>query len=839
MFFKRLNIIILFSCFCFLFSHSEESAGGLLFTSSSEKVDKRTSMCIFGDKLQRIEDSFNISFDLSIWDIKQFGHIFRVINEQKKEVEFVFVNFYGIDNMYLDFHSPITHKSVQIPITRESIERKELLHLDITFDLKEDKASIALNNKFYTCAPVGLTNPSFLQFAFGLYGLNLDVPQMLIRNLRIKMAKDKTRYFPLKESAGEFAYDETGKIKAHVKNPEWIVNKHYYWQKKSTFNVKNNAFVTFDDKNNRILIVTNDSIFSYNPINNTKKGIALTGMPENFNLVDAICDTSGNQCYLFGADSSAISKSIVLTENLTVNYINSSGRKNLLHHNSFFSSNDYLYQFGGYGDHTYSDKLSLFNKENLNWEVVSLAGDKITPRYYSASGDGVHPDEKLIFGGFGNETGKQEHGGHNLYDLYVLNLAKKTISNVWSLNETPKSEFIAGNNLILDKDKTHFYVFCYAHHMSKSIGHLYRFNLKDGSYEIVSDSVHITSEDMNTSVNLLYNKQMNEFYVVVKELSDNKTTIKNYTLLSPPITKSQLENFVPDKRSGLTVTLGALLLVILILAFRFWFFSKKKNVNEKMINISTNLKPFENLASESKLIRQSAVYVFGNFTAFDNKGTDISYRFSMKLKTLFALILLYSSKETGISTEKLTSSMWPDKDLNEAKNIRGVTINRLRSILADMDGIMLVHENSHWHFTFDSNFYCDYVEYSSLINRLRNPDHESYNLLIEQLVAIVSNGGFLLNIQDQIIENYKSNEEEKIEIILSEYIQFLYRDKQYKKIIHTSSVFFAVEPIDEKILDICLKSYNKLGRNDEAKVFLSNYKKTYKMMTGTDYKKSP
>ena len=250
-------IIILIGCICSLFCYSEESSSGLLFTSSAEKVDKRTSLVIFGDKFQKFENSFCLSFDLSIWDINQFGYVFRVINAQKQEVDFVFVNFYGVDKMYLDFHSPITHKSVQIPISEEAIKQKENLHLDVCFNLKEDKATITCKDSVYTCNPIGLTNPSSLQFAFGLYGLNLDVPQMLIRDIRIQKADKKIFHFLLNESEGEFAYDKTGKIKAHVKNPEWIVNRHYYWQPNSKFELEGNASITYDEANNRILILNN------------------------------------------------------------------------------------------------------------------------------------------------------------------------------------------------------------------------------------------------------------------------------------------------------------------------------------------------------------------------------------------------------------------------------------------------------------------------------------------------------------------------------------------------------------------------------------------------------
>jgi two-component SAPR family response regulator len=781
---KKLHIIII-CCINAFFVHADGLSSGLLFTSSAEKVDKRTSLVIFGDKFQRFEDSFHIDFNLSIWDINQFGHVLRIINDKKQEVEFVFVNFYGIDNMYLDFHSPITHKSVQIPITKEDIDQKTILHLDICFDLKNDKASITLKDSVYTCMPVGLENPSMLSFAFGLYRLNLDVPQMLIGNIHIQAANNKSFFFPLDESEGELAHDKTKKINAYVKNPEWMINKHFYWQARAKFKITDNTGTTYDEANNRIVIADNDSVVYFYP---------------RYNRTEIVKTVKDVPVY----------------------------EGHLLHSSIFQSSNGDLYQFGGYGNHSYSDKISRYDNETRQWNFIDFKGSKITPRFYSAVGDGVHPDEKLIFGGFGNETGKQEHGGHNLYDLYLLNLKQKTITNLWNIREIPKTEFIPGNNLILSEDKKYFYALCYAHHLPNTTAYLYRFDLQNGTCDIMSDSIVFMSENINTSVNLFYNKPMREFYAVIREFSDkNETNIRIHSLLSPPITKSQLENTVPLRPPYRMLLWLIPLAVSLVAVYIFLRFLRKKN--------NKNILP-DNDEHDQKIQKKSAVYIFGNFTVYDKNGIDISYRFSMKLRALFSLLLLNTGKETGISTDKLTAKLWPDKDINGAKSIRGVTINRLRNILENIEGLSLVHKNHQWFFVFEQPFYCDYLEYSAILSRLQSPEQESYASLMEQLIAIITHGHFLLNVQDTGIDDYKTKEEEKLEQLLREYIVHLYEGKQYQKIISRSSAYFAVELLNKDILDICIKAYHKQGKNEEAKTFLKNYMRTYKKFTGEDYK---
>jgi two-component SAPR family response regulator len=832
------KLFIITCCICSFNAYAEESTGGLLFTSSKEKVDRRTSLVLFGDKLQKFEDTFNVSFDLSIWDISQFGHIFRVINKKRQEVEFVFVNFYGTDNMYLDFHSPITHESVKIPITKEDIDKKVTLHFDMKFDLKNDKVTIKLRDTAYTCSPVGLEDPSFLQFAFGLYGLNLDVPQMLIRNLRIQSEKGKSFYFPLEEPEGEIAYDKISKAKARVKNPGWIINKHYYWEKKSGFKVKNDASVTYDEQNNRILIINNQAIVSYYPRFDQTEQRNFGALPADFRITDAVFDPYLQQCYIFNPKWT--SRSEEKQENLAFAFMGNADQRNYLHHNIFFSAAGEIYQFGGYANHAYSGKVSRYDTEKQQWEFVDFSGDRITPRYYSAVGDGVNPDEKLLFGGFGNETGRQEHGGRNLYDLHVLNISKKTISRLWRFKELPKMEFVPGSNLILSKDKKSFYALCYAHHMPRTTGYLYCFDIQDGSYEIMSDSINFTSEDMNTSVNLFFNKQMNEFYAVVREFSDKnkENNIQIYALMSPPVTKSYLERAIRSQRSYWWVFLIVATVFMLgggVYLIRYLHLKRKAAFIKKAQSDVLQKQPGEEY--DRKIQKQSAVYVFGNFTVFDKKGMDISYRFSMKLRALFSLVLLNTNGEAGITTENLTLTLWPDKDVNGAKNIRGVTINRLRNILEDIEGISLVHQNHQWFFIFEQPFYCDYLEYSSVLHQLQQVSgQESYLTCMEQLVAVVRNGAFLLSVQDSGVDNYKAKEEEKLGQLLKDYMIYLYTDKQYQKIILLSSVYFAIDALNQEILDICMKSYQKLGKKEEAKSFLKNYKRTHKMLTGEEYK---
>ncbi len=828
----RLNIV-----FCLFFfstvSQAVEKTNGLLFSSGEEKVDNRTSLLFFDDKPLKIQDSLRLSFDISIWDFQRFGHIFRMIDERKKEVEFVFVNFYGDNQMYLDFHSPITHKSVQIPISKESIENKKLLHIDFFFNLEQDKTTITIDDETYVCTPIGLENPSAVKLAFGLYGLNLDVPQMLLKNICFDTFKNKILEFPLAESSGNRAYATKSREKATVKNPNWMINKHFYWQAKTSFTVDKQAFVTYDRSLNQLLITNGDSLLLYNLRNDVFSQRYPLHSPRNFRINDVLFNAQTNDLLLLGSEPLPLFERELMPNNCSVSYINTDDATVALHHNSFLSPTNDLFMFGGYSNYTYSNSLSKINLESLTREELNYSGDVILPRLYS--GCAVTGDDVYIFGGFGNETGKQEHVGRNLYDLYKLNIETQQITKLWELPEVPKFEFIPGKDLVLDQDENKVYAFCYAHHKSNTIGYLCRFDIDTGSYEFVSDSVSLKSEEMSSSVHLFFNELLQEFYVVIIELNENNhSDIKIYSLQSPPITQVFLNK--ADAQSKHSLVAGLTVVVLLLLVFSigvYLYLIRKKTSNfvnfEDIIPLIADSEIFD-----TYLQKHSAVYIFGNFTAFDKDGNDISYRFSSKLRSLFTLILLNSGYKTGITTEKLTSGLWPDKELSEAKNIRGVTINRFRGVLADIEGITLQHQNSQWFFEFEKNFYLDYFEYRLLINELANTDIPVAEERLDKLYGILSKGTFLQSLQEQVFDTFKSTIEAELIDLLKTQIDALFKMKSYHKVVQFAGIYNMIDPTDKSVFDLCVKAYNKLDKKQESAVFINQYKKIYKNITGTD-----
>lgn len=131
------------------------------------------------------------------------------------------------------------------------------------------------------------------------------------------------------------------------------------------------------------------------------------------------------------------------------------------------------------------------------------------------------------------------------------------------------------------------------------------------------------------------------------------------------------------------------------------------------------------------------MYLFGEFTIIDKKGRDITHLFSSKIKQLFLLTFLNGlGNKEGITSNYIYGLLWPEKELSSAKNLKGVTINRLRKILDDLEGIELVYTNSRYSIQLSETFYCDYQQYLEQMNKIRQSDASQE--VSQSLIGILS-----------------------------------------------------------------------------------------------------
>jgi DNA-binding SARP family transcriptional activator len=372
-----------------------------------------------------------------------------------------------------------------------------------------------------------------------------------------------------------------------------------------------------------------------------------------------------------------------------------------------------------------------------------------------------------------------------------------------------------------------FYTLCYPEHFSESLLKLYRFSLKDGSYEILGDSIPIHSDKITTNANLYYDSGLNNLFAVVQEFEDDiSSDLKVYSLSFPPLSARELATYSKKKDHSILV----IVIISSSLATGIGYFIYKKGKSRKQQRVGDH--PRTESATSNTIeptTQANSIYLFGEFTVRDRNNRDITYMFSAQLKQIFCLVLQYSTTEDGIASQRLSNILWPDKPADKVKNSRGVTINHLRKVLSELDGVELIYEKGHFKIEQTNQFYCDYVRCIEIIakNELETDRDE--------LVRIVSRGKFLQLSDHPLFDAFKEEVEKKLEPVLLVELEKSFTTEAYPLALALAEAIFNIDPLNDVALTFQLKAMQKMEMNDEARIRYQAFIIEYKKVMGSDY----
>ena len=826
-------LLLIVSCTCMI----NTKAQGLQFNSNDSLLTKRTSYNVFGKTSEEFNHHFNIRFDLSIWDKSNLGYILNIATKTNSySLSYLYENGTG----YLNFNIDSKSNKAKIPLPSSFLVRKKWMPVMLDFDLDNDVVDININNKDYKADHLGLTNTITPRLVFGKNPLYTEVPQMAIKNLSIN-DDVKSYFFPLNEWSGNNVHDSEGNIVGTVDNPFWLIRESYFWKPVIARSFKDVAGLNFNPLDQNLSILSKDSLITYNAEN--KDLVARpykNAMPVNMVLGKNIINTKENKCYIYELFDIAAGKPSIASLNLDLNNLEwqTVGKATLpsqLHHHNIFwnSTEDTMYMFGGYGAYKYNNTFLFYDKRSDEWKPQTFYGDKITPRFFAAIGPSDKPNEIFLLGGYGNESGNQVVGGKQYYDLYRINVQNHTVKKCWELHPD-SAVFVPANNLILSEDKKFFYALCYPHEVAKTELTLYKFSIKDGSYEIVSAPLPVTSERIETDINLFYNNNTKEFFCTAQEFTDrNNSTIKLFSLEAPAISRAlYLQSLIPEKppvNYNFYIIIGILVVVVFI-AFPFRKIYKKKTLKifgSPIMSATTQSVATEELIKEEQPvvseIKQNAIYLLGDFIVYDANGRDITHLFSPKIKQLFVLILLNSIGGEGITSKKISAVLWPDKEFSKTKNIRGVTFNHLRNAISDIHGLELNFSGDTYFFKPGENIFCDYYAVFNTLNA---------NELSAENLQLVMRGTLLHEMHDAWLEKFRYDYEQRIINLLIKQIKQALSNKDLKQVLEISRFILKIEPFNEEALKYEIAALKKLKGADYARKRYDLHAEEYKRSLG-------
>lgn len=820
--------------FILVFYASNSKAQGLIFNSNDSLLTKRTSLQVFGPEVPVFKNHLSISFDLSLWDNDHLGYVFILAD---KDNSYSLSYLYRDGAGYLNFNIDRKSNKIKIPLQASLLKKENWMKVRVDMDLINDKVSIYINGVVYKETQFGFKDQIAGNLVFGKNQYYTEVPNMAIKNLTVGDG-EKNYSFPLDEWKGNQLHDQEGDVTGTVENPVWRINESYFWKPAYSQFFREVVGLNFNTTNQSLFIFKKDSLITFD--SELKRPTATpykNKLPVSLVLGKSIFNAKENKCYIYELFDIAKGMPSVASLNMDMNNLRwETIGKTILpqqqhHHNVFYDlKRDTFYIFGGYGGYKYHNTFLKYDRTADQWERVFFKGDTIMPRFFAAIGNSDNPDELFLFGGYGNESGNQVVGGKQFYDLYRINLKDHTVKKCWAMHPNGKDVFVPANNLVLSADKKYFYALCYPHEVAKTEIKLFKFAIRDGSYDVVSAPIPVTSERIESDINLFFNHNTNEFYCTIQEFTDRiNSSIRIYSLLAPPVSSvSYLKSLAPQKGPySLWISIGipaaGLLLIAIILLVRY---KRRPKASLPEPEKDTSL-PVEKKNAEH---RKNAVHLLGEFLVFDKNGRDITYLFSPKIKQLFILILLNSRNGIGITSKKISATLWPEKDLAKTKNIKGVTFNHLRNSISDIDGVELAFVNDNYQFKVSADFFCDYLLINSIIKEIANNDQ----LLLTHFDTI-SRGTLLGDMHDQWLDEFKNEYEEQLTQVLLPELKRYYDAGDVKMVLELAKIVLDTDPFNDAALKYQLKGLRKLKGIDYSKKIYDQFVIEYKKSFGTEY----
>lgn len=814
-------------------THYNARSQGLKFKGNSYLIQERTSYNVFNNSSPVFKDFLTIDFDILCDTLPQVGYLFRI---KTQNPDLTFNLAYDSQGNNIAYHLNLEGKNrlITMSIPKKDYTFSQWSKLQLHLDLINGLISFSIGDHSQT---EKLNFPKYLEtkVLFGCSDYFIDIPSFSIRNLKIS-GKNVAFEYPLSEHTGSVVYPSKGDINGHINNPIWLINDAYYWKYTGQQTSKKVAGFNFNQDKQEIYYFNQDSLILYNMINGKISTIKYKNeCPIDFRLGDNFLNPSNNSMIVYETYKT-LSKDVMMAEYNFDNKTWSVLSKDKLpterhHHGRFFDQkNNRFIIFGGFGNLLYTNDFYSFDLNTKTWSKLNFKGDIIHPRYFLSMGYLEKTNSLYIFGGMGNESGEYNVGRKYFYDLYKVDLNNYTIKKLWEI-DWKKEDMVPIKSMIINEEKQTFITFCYPEHYSNTFLKLYEFSLENGHYSKLGDSIPIRSEKIGTNAQLFLDKKFSKLYAVVQEFDNDDigSKFKLYTLSYPPVSFDSLQMTPPSGKSGRTLIyiIPVFILITILTSIIYWRFRRRQDSSD-LHALSTS---DENQSLPEQEIKKTpnTIFLFGKFSVINRSGKEIEYMLSARLKHAFLLILQHSANG-GITSKDLTDTLWDDRNNKKAKNIRGVTINGLRKVLEELDGISLIYEKSTYRIEISSKCYCDYLSFLTIINEKQNQDNSV------EFIRILSNGEFLKNNDEPLFDTWKALVEDKLESELKQSLRNCYERKNYQTVSVLSKIILDISPLSDFALSYYIRSSIKLNKENLAEERYQKFANTYKQMMGEDYK---
>ncbi|WP_353718116.1 galactose oxidase [Dyadobacter sp. 676] len=823
---------------------------GLGFESFEAVQDKRTGLDLSPEGPICFDGDFELSFELSFLRNKKtyFGYIVRIIGDDHQNIDLIYDNSsVGQDHFKLIIGE-------QFSPTAFDFQGDDLFakwnRITLRFRQQQQQITVVYGNRSFS-QPMKYPAEGCYKILFGANQYKefrtTDVPPMKIRHVMLR-EKDRIAYnWPLNETDGVNASEEIRRKPALAANPIWIKKLHYEWKLLQTVTLKGYVRVGFDEKSNNIFAVGQDSLVRFSLAGNRLVTMPYrTGKQPVYVDNQVLFDTERNRLYNIFLNEKQVSEFDTVTRAWDKSDIRPQAKTYYLHANKFLSPADSsIYVIGGYGHLAYKKEVQRYHLPSRTWQQVQSEDSVFTPRYLAALG-ATHSGAYVI-GGYGSSTGQQMLNPRNWYDMLYFDRDQRRFSKIYEL-KVPKEDFVFGNSMIVNEKDSSYYALIFPKHKFSSELQLIKGSLNRPEFKPVGSKIPYQFIDIESFADLFYDKANGRFVAVTLYRDANQQTkVAIYSLYAPPLETVAPQTASSESSAGRNVwTIGALFVAALLVYWLYRYMpgqlDRQKATKAPIMGSVPELaqmrdtaqfQPFDDPA-EKAVPYKSCILLFGNLQLYDEDGNEITKQFSPLVKELFLVILLYSIRWDGISSEKLKELLWFDKPSESARNNRSVNIAKLKAILDKMKYCQVSKETGYWRIKIDySKIEVDYMHYLNLVGNRKLLSKQS----IIELAGITKRGNFLSNVEYEWLDSFKSEISNEIVDAYLRYASSVKIADDAEFLVQLANYVFYFDPVNEEAMILKCKALAHLGKHSLAKTTFENFAREYNRIYGEDFRK--
>ena len=275
--------------------------------------------------------------------------------------------------------------------------------------------------------------------------------------------------------------------------------------------------------------------------------------------------------------------------------------------------------------------------------------------------------------------------------------------------------------------------------------------------------------------------------------------------------------FIASSKNWIMI-ISAVIFFALLIYFAAISFKRNKTVipTEALVELSRN-----------------KIQLFGEFKAIDNKGEDITDLFTPKVRELFLFVLIYSLKSgTGASIQEINDTLWPGISPRKVANNRSVTLNKLRKILLDIDGIEIISTTGYLQAKLKKPFFCDYV------NAFKLCQIPEGNMSKQQLISffeLVKRGRFLKGIQWEWLDEIRGFTGNQVIDNLLNLATIYQKDENLPEIEKIARRILDYDDLNEEAIYLQIWALQKNNNLNLAKFNFTSFTKKYETSFGEPF----